>query len=122
METTVPIKTCQRCGNQFEARSIRASHCYGPCFRAKERDYSRRHAATFSPERRRAHILVGCAIAKGELLRQRCEICGSGLRVEAHHDDYAKPLAIRWLCKRHHRQHHVLFGPGKNAFCEEISA
>jgi hypothetical protein len=29
---------------------------------------------------------------------------------------------VRWLCKSHHRQHHVKHGPGKNAFSEEVSA
>lgn len=118
----MPINICKRCGKEFEARSLRGSYCDGPCFRAKERDYSRRHAATFSPERRRANILVGCALAKGELVRQSCEVCGSRHYVEAHHDDYARPLDVRWLCKSHHRKHHHQFGPGKNAFCEEILA
>ncbi len=45
---------------------------------------------------------------------QPCEKCG-GLspRNERHHDDYSKPLAIRWLCKRHHAQAHNPNGSGK---------
>lgn len=85
-------------------------------FRERERQYSSNHRAKFSPERRRANITVGCAIASGKLTRLPCETCGSRRYVEAHHDDYAKPLAVRWLCKSHHRQHHVKFGPGLNAF------
>nr|DAD85891.1 MAG TPA: hypothetical protein [Siphoviridae sp. ctGdK3] len=26
--------------------------------------------------------------------------------LEAHHDDYSKPLQVRWLCRRHHKQLH----------------
>lgn len=46
------------------------------------------------------------AIKAGILEKQPCEICGSMERIEAHHDDYTKPLDIRWLCKMHHDEHH----------------
>ncbi len=46
------------------------------------------------------------AIAAGKLLRQPCEVCGES-KVDAHHDDYSKPLEVRWLCRLHHRQHHL---------------
>lgn len=39
------------------------------------------------------------------LERKPCEACGAE-RAEAHHDDYSKPLSVRWLCKRHHAEHH----------------
>lgn len=38
---------------------------------------------------------------------QLCERCGV-LRADRHHDDYDKPLEIRWLCRRCHRRHHVV--------------
>lgn len=43
---------------------------------------------------------VAHAVKSGKLRRQPCEVCGE--RAEAHHPDYAKPLDVRWLCRRHH--------------------
>lgn len=45
------------------------------------------------------------ALKRGTLVRQNCEVCGRA-PVEAHHDDYSKPLAVRWLCRRHHQLAH----------------
>lgn len=44
---------------------------------------------------------------KGQgLKKQPCEICGEK-NVHAHHDNYNKPLEVRWLCSFHHKQHHI---------------
>jgi hypothetical protein len=48
---------------------------------------------------------VARAIRKGELVRLPCEVCGD-LKSEAHHDDYADALKVRWLCRKHHKEHH----------------
>lgn len=45
------------------------------------------------------------AIRSGRLVRQPCEVCGDD-QVDAHHDDYDKPLDVRWLCRKHHRAAH----------------
>lgn len=49
------------------------------------------------------------AVKRGDLVRQPCEACGSAA-VEAHHDDYSKPLAVRWLCRLCHVAHHRAHG------------
>jgi hypothetical protein len=65
-----------------------------------------------------AHNAVAAALANGELLRGPCELEGAGCygAVLAHHDDYAKPLDVRWLCRRHHGHWHHLNGPGLNRY------
>lgn len=58
------------------------------------------------PEKARATRIVRHAVEQGTLLRQPCERCRA-LKTHAHHDDYSKPLDVRWLCIQHHADHHV---------------
>lgn len=39
-------------------------------------------------------------------IAQICEVDGCTVKGTRHHDDYSKPLEIRWLCHSHHMQHH----------------
>jgi hypothetical protein len=56
-------------------------------------------------EKIRARIIVREAVRIGNLTRLACEVCGDP-KSHGHHDDYAKPLEVRWLCAPHHREHH----------------
>lgn len=81
-------------------------------YRREHRDWDRHTEITRrwrdkNKEKRRAHDAVRYALKKGTLVRQPCERCGSTHRVEAHHDDYSKPLDVKWLCEEHHKQRHV---------------
>ena len=60
----------------------------------------------YPPDKRKAWNGVALALAKGALVKMLCEKCGVSSRVNAHHDDYAKPLEVRWLCATHHREEH----------------
>jgi hypothetical protein len=53
----------------------------------------------------RARSAVGWAIRSGRLDRGPCQVCGTE-RTEAHHDDYARPLDVTWLCRPHHLDLH----------------
>jgi hypothetical protein len=62
---------------------------------------------------RRAGRVVEQAIKKGILVPKSCEVChatgsfADGRNgIQAHHDDYRKPLAVRWLCQSHHHEWH----------------
>lgn len=52
-----------------------------------------------------AHKIVADAIRNGLLVQGACEVCGSE-KVHGHHEDYAKPLDVRWLCGKHHAERH----------------
>jgi ribosomal protein S27AE len=54
------------------------------------------------PERIAARRAVAAAIRSGKLERQPCEECGATENVQAAHEDYAKPLVVRWLCTTCH--------------------
>jgi hypothetical protein len=58
------------------------------------------------PEKHRARSLVYLHVKKGKLTRKPCEECALPF-VEAHHDDYSKPLDVRWLCASHHMLLHA---------------
>lgn len=59
-------------------------------------------------EARRAKAAVGKAVKAGEMIRPLwCEACGADARLQGHHDDYSKPLDVRWLCKACHARHHA---------------
>lgn len=58
-----------------------------------------------NPQKRAAHIATGNAIRDGRLVRRPCEVCGATTS-QAHHDDYSKPLNVRWLCTTHHAEWH----------------
>ena len=66
------------------------------------------------PNKYKAHNMVNNAIRDGKLFAEPCEICGIIESVHAHHDDYAKPLNVRWLCAAHHHQWHAKHGEAEN--------
>lgn len=87
---------------------------------AAHRDYQtewqRTHAARHNelsresrqryPEKNRARSMLHYHLKEGSIQRQPCEICGD-MNTQAHHDDYSKPLDVRWLCVTHHAEHHT---------------
>ena len=84
----------------------------------KNREHVNAYARDYQRERTpnevlRARNAVERAIKNGRLVPQPCEHCGKQFRlsdgrngIQAHHDDYSKPLEIRWLCYLCHRAEH----------------
>jgi len=55
------------------------------------------------PEHHRARVHLHNAVSRGKIQKEPCEVCGDP-KSEAHHDDYSKPLEVRWLCRKHHAE------------------
>jgi hypothetical protein len=83
--------------------------------RAASRDWHAKHPAETAenlkktkaraPWKQNARVKVHRAIRAGTLVPRPCEVCGSP-KAQAHHDDYSKPLDVRWLCHLHHMERH----------------
>lgn len=59
-----------------------------------------------NPEKTKAQNQLNYAVRMGRIKRGLCEGCGTCENVHAHHDDYSKPLDVRWLCYICHRKTH----------------
>ena len=72
------------------------------------REYRRNNDQLWARKKARtglANNLINNAILRGDIERKPCEICGAE-PTEAHHDDYNKPLEVRWLCRECHSKWH----------------
>jgi hypothetical protein len=71
--------------------------------RAKGSKWKKEH-----PEQSKAYQYVLWGVKLGVLKKPlKCERCSGLKKLEAHHEDYAKPLEVVWLCKIcHENEHH----------------
>lgn len=103
-------KDCER----ILKRKIRATN--PEMYSRRDSRYYQKHRDVIREARKRwykknrlksiAHQKVKTALLNGKITRQAsCEECGSN-KPMAHHDDYTKPLDVRWLCGRCHMMLH----------------
>lgn len=74
---------------------------------------SKRRYRSENPAKFKSHNILNNAMRDGHISRKDCEICNSPF-TQAHHDDYFKPLLVRWLCAAHHKQWHDANGEAAN--------
>jgi len=53
------------------------------------------------PEKAKAREVYKYARRTGRLVPKPCEVCGKK-KVDGHHEDYRRPLVVKWLCRTHH--------------------
>lgn len=112
------VNKCKEC-NKIDVRKNRKDNIEH--YRSYDRQRGNRltkeyfaDRASNCPAKYRAVRMVAYHKRKGNITQKPCEVCGSELYIHAHHDDYSKPLDVRWLCAAHHKQWHNENGEGKN--------
>lgn len=114
---------CSRCGAVEEIRNWPKHQWCKSCDAEKRREWyanggkaivrkntkshrQRNNYPGFSdPLRKHARNLAQAAIRHGRITKKPCESCGEE-KSQAHHDDYTKPLDVRFLCGPCHRAEH----------------
>lgn len=87
-----------------EARhAYERSRAQSPGRRRAAFNYQRRRRARH-PEKAAARNAVANALRDGRLIKGPCRHCGATKNMQAHHDDYSKPLDVEWLCFTCHRE------------------
>ena len=93
---------CSRCGKEhFRSKQRYCKDCHATYMR----DWRKLHPLT--PDQKvkdAARSYAGVYKRRGKLTPQTCEECDAP--AEMHHDDYGKPLKVRWLCRTHHLDLH----------------
>lgn len=103
---------CKDCANAHTRAYNRRNNGLGyrklyKKWKAAHKHYASLYLKKF-PDRMRAYGRVRYAIKTGKLKKLPCEVCGSP-DTEGHHDDYSKPLDVRWLCPFHHKEYHIKY-------------
>jgi hypothetical protein len=73
----------------------------------KRRAYYREYIKSPAQQpKQRARCVLGNEIRQGRIIPpSSCENCGAA-KPEAHHEDYSKPLDVKWLCRPCHGIEH----------------
>jgi hypothetical protein len=91
-------------GENLKVRPGEGRRCL-TCYRERRREYMRRWSQT---KKGRAKVTVRGARRRGDLVpAEMCELCDQPAEhMHAHHEDYDRPLDVRWLCARCHATLH----------------
>lgn len=101
----------RRCASVLKGKRTAALHCQAgegnhnfKGWRSRDkRAYVNRYRAR-NPQIARAHDAVKRALASGDLVRpDLCQRCQKAPAIHSHHEDYAAPLDVLFVCRPCHR-------------------
>jgi len=89
--------TCRDC-NSKRARKYRETESGKTVYREiMRRQYVKNHDKVI------ARVLLNQALKIGKVVKpKKCEDCQKRKKLEGHHEDYNKPLVVKWVCRDCH--------------------
>lgn len=111
--------TCKVCQNAYAKKRRKLKKEHDATVRQKYRsteEYKELHRKASKLYRQKNMAKSKCrdklnsAIRWGRMTRGVCSVCGLSkdeTRIEAHHEDYTKPLDVIWFCTKHHREYEL---------------
>lgn len=98
-------KTCSKCSNNLEETRLNQRYCLS-CHNEYMRKHRKKHKDLTELQRLKANCrsYLNTYLKRGKIFKQSC-YCGCEI-VEAHHEDYSKPLEVIWLCRECHLELH----------------
>lgn len=112
------VNKCKECNKKdvIENRKVKVDY-YREYDRARGNrqgyEYVKDYRIRF-PKKFAAHTIIRKAVKAGIISSGPCEQCGERNKTHAHHDDYLKPMDVRWLCPSCHRAWHDKNGEALN--------
>ncbi len=106
-------RLCAVCKTKKDAKRLRDERKQKPVL-IRERDKVYRQKSTY---KRNQSSKLRDAVRQDIIKRPiKCSICNRKVPIDGHHDDYSKPLKVRWLCKRCHKKIHKLIATCKGIY------
>jgi len=104
---------CCKCNNKKDVTW--SSYC-----KDCRRNYNKSYRLNENSKKKlKIRIKVNSLIKSRKIIKMPCEKCGN-IKTQAHHDDYNKPLDVRWLCHFHHREHHRMVKNNPNEVINDL--
>lgn len=99
-------RKCSNCGGGIEESRKNQRYCK-ECHNAHARKSRKKYSELTAEQKIKSNCrsYLQTYITRGKITKQPCQVCGN-TKVEAHHNDYTKPLEVVWLCREHHLELH----------------
>jgi len=101
--------TCSKCNKLKESNRLQYGYCKS-CHNENMRHKRPKHSELTPEQRLKANCrsYLNQYIIRGKIIKpQYCSIPGClNTNLQAHHDNYSKPLDVKWLCLQHHIEYH----------------
>lgn len=109
-------KICPHCGGRYLLKRHNQTYCSSICqigantarhSESRAKQHREREAERYRNGGKIRKQAQAIARRDGRPAPMFCEDCGVRPPIDRHHDDYTKPLEIKWLCRQCHMKWHA---------------